>query len=166
MGPRAGTDFRRGPFSTFRILRSFSGRRSSTRRGSFCLLKQRLAPGCRHCRAVYVAACVAPRAYWCIISTLEAAGFQVRPYQVSVPSFGIWGFAAGGALEPFCPAHRGDGRRGTETAISGSRGAAAVRCFSFRQTSAASKRRSIDSITRRLSGITTPNGGGGTEVQP
>ena len=30
--------------------------------------------------------------YWCIVRTLEAAGFVVRPYQTSVPTFGIWGF--------------------------------------------------------------------------
>jgi len=30
--------------------------------------------------------------YWCIIRTMEAAGFQVRPYHLSVPSFGEWGF--------------------------------------------------------------------------
>jgi spermidine synthase len=33
------------------------------------------------------------RSYWCIIRTLEAAGFSVRPYQLGMPSFGIWGFA-------------------------------------------------------------------------
>ena len=31
--------------------------------------------------------------FWCIIRTIEAAGFQVKPYQAAVPSFGIWGFA-------------------------------------------------------------------------
>jgi spermidine synthase len=31
--------------------------------------------------------------YWCIIKTIEAAGLNVRAYQTSVPSFGIWGFA-------------------------------------------------------------------------
>jgi spermidine synthase len=31
--------------------------------------------------------------YWCIIRTLEAAGFVVRPYYTAVPSFGLWGFA-------------------------------------------------------------------------
>jgi spermidine synthase len=31
--------------------------------------------------------------YWCIMRTLEAAGFFVHPYQTSVPSFGVWGFA-------------------------------------------------------------------------
>jgi spermidine synthase len=65
----------------------------------FRLLKQRLAPG-----AAVAVQCtsplVAPRAYWCIIATLEAAGFHVRPYQATVPSFGIWGFALASA-EPF-----------------------------------------------------------------
>jgi spermidine synthase len=31
--------------------------------------------------------------YWCIVRTLEAAGFHVRPYHTAVPSFGVWGFA-------------------------------------------------------------------------
>src|SRR6266849_1830022 len=35
----------------------------------------------------------ARRSYWCIIRTLEAAGFFVRPYHATVPSFGVWGFA-------------------------------------------------------------------------
>jgi spermidine synthase len=34
------------------------------------------------------------RSYWCIVRTMEAAGWHVRPYQASVPSFGgVWGFA-------------------------------------------------------------------------
>jgi len=33
------------------------------------------------------------QSYWCIVRTLEAARFSVRPYQVGVPSFGVWGFA-------------------------------------------------------------------------
>jgi spermidine synthase len=40
--------------------------------------------------------------YWCIIRTLEAAGFFVHPYQTSVPSFGVWGFALA-RLQPFEP---------------------------------------------------------------
>jgi len=58
----------------------------------FRLLKQRIAPG----GAVAVqctSPLVAPRAYWCIIRTLEAAGFVVHPYHATVPAFGIWGFA-------------------------------------------------------------------------
>ncbi len=36
---------------------------------------------------------VARQSYWCIISTMEEAGFAVSPYHVSVPTFGVWGFA-------------------------------------------------------------------------
>ncbi len=35
----------------------------------------------------------ARNSYWCIIRTLEAAGFFVRPYYTAVPSFGLWGYA-------------------------------------------------------------------------
>lgn len=42
---------------------------------------------------------VAPKSYWCILGTLQAAGFQVRPYRVSVPTFGVWGFALAGHSE-------------------------------------------------------------------
>ncbi len=35
----------------------------------------------------------ARNSYWCIVRTLEAAGFIVRPYYTAVPSFGLWGFA-------------------------------------------------------------------------
>jgi spermidine synthase len=44
----------------------------------------------------------ARRAYWCIIETMRAGGLTVRPYQVTVPSFGVWGFALAkkSAFEP------------------------------------------------------------------
>lgn len=32
-------------------------------------------------------------AFWCIVRTMEEAGFEVRPYHAFVPSFGEWGFA-------------------------------------------------------------------------
>ena len=35
----------------------------------------------------------ARKSYWCIIRTLEAAGFVVKPYYTAVPSFGLWGYA-------------------------------------------------------------------------
>jgi spermidine synthase len=35
----------------------------------------------------------ARNSYWCIIRTIEAAGFSVKPYQTAVPAFGVWGFA-------------------------------------------------------------------------
>lgn len=63
------------------------------------LLKSRLKPD----SAVVIqttSPLIARRSYWCIIKTLEAAGFAVRPYQTTVPSFGIWGFALA-RLGPF-----------------------------------------------------------------
>lgn len=36
---------------------------------------------------------VARQSFWCIIATLESAGFAVKPYHATVPSFGVWGFA-------------------------------------------------------------------------
>jgi spermidine synthase len=35
----------------------------------------------------------ARNSYWCILKTIEAAGFKVKPYYTAVPSFGVWGFA-------------------------------------------------------------------------
>ncbi|MBV9925389.1 MAG: polyamine aminopropyltransferase [Acidobacteria bacterium] len=68
------------------------------------LLKQRLAPDA----AVSVQSTsplFARNSYWCIVRTLEAAGFQVRPYYTAVPSFGVWGFALA-RRRPFdVPAH-------------------------------------------------------------
>jgi spermidine synthase len=43
---------------------------------------------------------IARKSFWCIIKTLEAAGFSVRPFQTTVPSFGIWGYALA-KLQPF-----------------------------------------------------------------
>ncbi len=43
---------------------------------------------------------IARKSFWCIIKTFEAAGFNVKPYQTTVPSFGIWGYALA-KLEPF-----------------------------------------------------------------
>ncbi len=54
-------------------------------------LRQRLAPG----GVVSVLSgtpSVSPQAYWTIATTLEAAGFAIRPYHAYVPSFGEWGF--------------------------------------------------------------------------
>lgn len=35
---------------------------------------------------------MARQSFWCIATTMEAAGLQVRPYHLAVPSFGVWGF--------------------------------------------------------------------------
>jgi spermidine synthase len=57
------------------------------------LLKSRLTPD-----AAIAVQCTSPlfarQSYWCIVKTIEAAGFSVKPYQTTVPSFvGVWGFA-------------------------------------------------------------------------
>ncbi len=56
------------------------------------LLKSRLRP-----EAAVAIQCTSPlyarTSFWCIIRTMEAAGFFVRPYHAAVPSFDIWGFA-------------------------------------------------------------------------
>jgi spermidine synthase len=44
----------------------------------------------------------ARKSYWCIVDTVQAAGFVVRPYQVTVPSFGVWGYVLG-KRAPFEP---------------------------------------------------------------
>jgi spermidine synthase len=63
------------------------------------LLKTHLRPD-----SAVVIQCTSPlfarTSYWCIIKTLEAAGFNVKPYQTTVPTFGIWGYALC-KLEPF-----------------------------------------------------------------
>ena len=63
------------------------------------MLRARLAPG-----AAVTVQCTSPlfarKSYWCVIRTMEAAGFHVRPYQTTVPSFGVWGFALA-RVEPF-----------------------------------------------------------------
>jgi spermidine synthase len=56
------------------------------------LLKQKLKPD----SAVVIqttSPLMARKSFWCIIKTLEASGFTVKPYNTSVPSFGIWGYA-------------------------------------------------------------------------
>jgi spermidine synthase len=38
----------------------------------------------------------ARQAFWCVVTTIEASGFQASPYHAYVPSFGEWGFVLGG----------------------------------------------------------------------
>lgn len=63
------------------------------------LLKAKLKPD-----STIVVQCTSPliarRSYWSIIKTLEAAGFTVKPFQTTVPSFGVWGYALA-KLQPF-----------------------------------------------------------------
>ena len=63
------------------------------------LLRQAVAPG----GAVVVQSTspyIARHAYWCVVATLEAAGFGTTPYHAYVPSFGEWGFVLAGAAAP------------------------------------------------------------------
>jgi spermidine synthase len=46
----------------------------------------------------------APQSFWCVVRTVEDAGFQATPYHVYVPSFGEWGFV----LAARSPYHRPD----------------------------------------------------------
>lgn len=38
---------------------------------------------------------LARRAFWCVVATLESAGFRTYPYHVYLPSFGDWGYVLG-----------------------------------------------------------------------
>ncbi len=65
----------------------------------FRLLRQALAEG----GAIVVQSTspyVARRSYWCVVATLEAAGFSTLPYHVYVPSFGEWGFVLAARTPP------------------------------------------------------------------
>lgn len=56
------------------------------------LLKEHLAPD-GFAAVQSTSPLMARKSFWCIATTLEAAGFAVRPYHLAVPSFGVWGFA-------------------------------------------------------------------------
>jgi spermidine synthase len=53
----------------------------------------------------------ARNSYWCILKTIEAAGFTVKPYYTAVPSFGVWGFALARATPFDLPPHAPSGLR-------------------------------------------------------
>ena len=48
---------------------------------------------------------VARRSFWCVVRSIEAAGFVVRPYHALVPSFGEWGYVLAGREALPLPAH-------------------------------------------------------------
>lgn len=57
----------------------------------YTLLRQVLNPGA----AVVIQSTspyVAPKSFWCINATIQAAGFFTKPYHNYVPSFGEWGY--------------------------------------------------------------------------
>jgi spermidine synthase len=47
----------------------------------------------------------ARRSYWCILRSLEAAGFAVLPYHALIPSFGEWGYALASPAPLEAPRH-------------------------------------------------------------
>jgi len=59
------------------------------------LLKRHVSPG-----GLVVVQSTSPmfarQSYWCIVDTLQQAGFKTWPYHVYVPSFGEWGFTIAG----------------------------------------------------------------------
>ena len=48
---------------------------------------------------------VARRSYWCVVRSVEAAGFSVRPYHALVPSFGEWGYVLASRSPLAVPTH-------------------------------------------------------------
>jgi spermidine synthase len=60
------------------------------------LLRERLSPD-----GVFITQATSPyfvrRAYWTIVDTIEASGFEALPLRTHVPSFGEWGFVLGSA---------------------------------------------------------------------
>jgi spermidine synthase len=74
------------------------------------LLRDRLSPN-----ASVGVQCTSPlfarSSYWCILRTIEAAGFHVKPYHTAVPSFGVWGFALAAMTHFEPPAKAPEGLR-------------------------------------------------------
>ena len=47
----------------------------------------------------------AREAFWCVVATLEASGFETIPYHAFVPSFGEWGFVLATRNRRMWPTH-------------------------------------------------------------
>ena len=65
------------------------------------MLKKRLSPTASF-SVQSTSPLFARSSYWCIVKTIEAAGYTVHPYQMTVPSFGVWGFTLA-SPQPFTP---------------------------------------------------------------
>jgi spermidine synthase len=74
------------------------------------LLKQRLTPAAP-VAVQSTSPLFARNSFWCILKTIEAAGFQVKPYYTAVPSFGVWGFALARVSSFAPPSHAPSGLR-------------------------------------------------------
>lgn len=80
------------------------------------LLKRRMAKG----GLVAVQATsplFARRSFWCIETTMAAAGWKTAPYHAYVPSFGEWGFVIGSEKEYRAPLRLPEGLRYLTTAV-------------------------------------------------
>ena len=119
------------------------------------LLKQKLKQD-----ASVVIQCTSPlvarNSFWCIVKTLESVGFTVKPYQTTVPSFGLWGYALA-KLEPFETPKSPP--PGIELKFLNDNSFASMFEFPKDMTLPDEPSRSIASITRLWSAITKPNGG-------
>jgi spermidine synthase len=137
-------------------IRTTSRWASSTRRHFYARLRQRLDPD-----GVVAVQSTSPlmarQSFWCINRTLEAAGFQVRPYHALVPSFGEWGFVLA-ALRPIASA---DDRPAGLRYLDDPRWPP---CSCSGPTWRPWRRRSTASTTRRSFGTTRRSGGAGTEA--
>lgn len=62
-------------------------------------LAEQIAPG-----GAAAVQCTSPlfarKSFWCILKSMRVAGLKVQPYHVFVPSFGEWGFALIGGVQP------------------------------------------------------------------
>lgn len=67
----------------------------------YSLLRRSLVPGAP-VAVQSTSPLMARTAFWCIVRTMEAAGFHTHPYHALVPSFGEWGFVLA-RTEPFDP---------------------------------------------------------------
>ncbi|MCS6898188.1 MAG: hypothetical protein RMJ98_00495 [Myxococcales bacterium] len=56
-------------------------------------LGEHLAPGGIGVIATNTSPFAQRQAFWCVVTTLEAAGWQVLPYRAPLPTMGSWGFA-------------------------------------------------------------------------
>jgi spermidine synthase len=70
----------------------------------YAMLKRRLSA-----RGLAVIQSTSPlyarRSFWCVVATLESAGFEATPYHALVPSFGEWGFVIA-SNAPYAPPER------------------------------------------------------------
>lgn len=85
---------RRGPFDAaivdFPDPNNFSLGKLYTKR-FYGLLKASLAPGAP-VSVQSTSPLMARASFWCVVRTMEDAGFFTRPYRATVPSFGEWGY--------------------------------------------------------------------------